>query len=135
MLAEGDGPQAAVLVAHGLTARQWDEVSTTWTRRIAVEAMGDGEARLADIYVAAFTREQDTLKSIPEMSADQWAATVVEVSTGGAAALRARGLTEPDYLRLSRRWASALSADRALAKRYFTAFYALSPKREPRSPA
>jgi hypothetical protein len=131
-IAEGDRPASRVLEARGLSRTQWDEASLFWHRQLATEAFAGGETPLAEAYSEAFTRAQDGLAPIPELTPEDWAALTVEMARGDAArALASRGLSSSDHLRLSRRWATLLSRDRALGERYQQAFYALQEEGGP----
>lgn len=120
-LAEGDRSLDDVLSAHGLSEATWEEVQAHHLRAIAADAMLSDEALLSKRYAELFAGAQDTIKPVPEMTPEEWAALILDVADRGGAAFQARGLTKSDYFRLARHWAKQMSGDRALAKRYAAA--------------
>ena len=119
-LAEGfDLPRA--VASSGLSVAEYRAAADHWTERIAADSM-TGDGHLADVYAEAFVVAQDALAPVVEMRVEQWAALGCEIDASDlASALLDRGLSQPDYMRLTRHWAKALREDRALAKRYAAA--------------
>ena len=111
-IAEGDRSVPEILAARGLAAQAWREASLRFAHLLAEDDA------TAEAYTAAFTRNQDALRSVPALTPEEWADLVTEHATKGAAALARRGLRAADHLRLSRHWAKLLSVDHALAARY-----------------
>jgi hypothetical protein len=121
-IAEGDRPLPEILGARGLSLDAWQVASAHYTRLLAFDAFGDGA--LADRFAARFVEAQDAIKPVPHLAVESWAEIIVDVGARGVDALRARGLSGPDYQRLGRHWARVLGHDRAAAKRYHKAFFA-----------
>ncbi len=117
-IAEGDRPLDAVLAARSLTVPNWRDTSEVWSRVIAADESA------SDAYAEAFVRAQDALRPVPVMTPEEWAMLVLEMADEGPSALDRRGLRMADHLRLTRHWAKALGADKALAARYAQRFYA-----------
>ena len=106
--AEGAGPRALVFPA---------DCSGAMDQGIAVAIRQRWPA-----FAAAFAMAQDQLRPLPAMSAEEWAALSSERASDPAGALARRQLRDADLARLSRHFARALT-DRAVAKRYFDAYY------------
>jgi hypothetical protein len=129
-IAEGDRKVDDVLGVRGLSQERWGRISLAWMQRLADDVKVHREhARLPMAYADAFGRAQNAKKAVPPMSVEEWAALTVQVTTDGGPqhALRARGLSQADYLRLARHWANVLSTDPVAARRYEKAFAALQP--------
>jgi hypothetical protein len=132
-LAEGDRPQRAVLEPRSLTEGQWNEATQYWMKRMGDDVRAHGqEARVPTAYSDAFSRAQDGLKPLPEMDIEGYATLVTAIQRAGSPArpLAARSLSVPDYLRLSRHFAKAMSQDPGLAKRYFDTLESFAPAAE-----
>lgn len=116
-LAEGDRPRAEVLAAHRLTEDDFTRVTLFWAHRMADDAEARGaDAKVPELFSEAFARAQDQKKPPPALTVEAWAALTEEIARADSPepALRARGLTLPDYLRAARAWARALASDPAL---------------------
>lgn len=116
-LAEGDRTQAEVLAAYSLTEEDFTRVTLFWARRMADDAEARGaEAKVPELYSEAFARAQDQKKAPPALTVEGWAALSEEIARADSPepALRARGLTLPDYLRAARAWARALASEPGL---------------------
>jgi len=121
-LMEGTSAEEA-LARHGIPAERWEAERARLTRALAEEAMQSQATPLGDAFAEALARARDELAPVPEMTAEQWASLVAAMATDGAPqALKARGLTDSDYLRLSRSWTRTLASDRSVATRYAQAF-------------
>lgn len=133
-IAEGDRPLSEILAPRGLTEDQWNESSAFWMTRMGDDVREHGkDARIPRVYSDAFSRAQDAAKPVPPMDAAAYAKLVVDIQIAGgpAAPLAARGLSNADYLRISRHWARVLSSDPAQAKTFFDAYQALQPAPPP----
>lgn len=129
-MAEGDRPAGDILYRHGLTEAAWTAATLEWMTRLAADVRVHGEkATRPLLYSGAFARAQDALKPLPAMDARAYAALLVavEVAGGPAPALRARGLSLPDFLRLSRHFARVLASDPEETRAFFTTYLALLP--------
>ncbi len=127
-IAEGDRSQAEVLAARRLTEDQWNESTIFWMTRMGDDALQNGrDARIAVVYSEAFGRAQDERKPLPPMDAAEYARLVVEIQReeGPAKPLSRRGISQADYLRLSRHFARVLSTDPEQARIYFSTYEAL----------
>ncbi len=124
-IAEGSKPLREILDARHITEADWNQASLTWMKRIGEDALAHREnARLAIVYSDAFSRAQDGLKPVVDMTAADYAALVVAVQKAGSPdePLQQRRLSNADYIRLSRHWAKILSSDPAQTKTYFDTF-------------
>lgn len=113
-IAEGASPLARVLESRGLTPSAWHEATERVMRALADDARAHGaDATLPLVYSEAFTRAQDALRPIPDLSPEEWSALTALVEAAGdpRAALVTRGLGLGDWLRLSRHWALRLARD------------------------
>jgi hypothetical protein len=118
-IAEGDRSLLAILDAHELTENDWLVASMHYNQLLAADDAGAMGAE----FSAAFTRAQDALRPLPAMEPEDWAELQHLVATNGNGVLASRGLSTPDFLRLSRHWAKRLGKDPPLAKRYHRAFF------------
>ncbi len=133
VVAEGTRPFGDVLADFRLTDKQWGPITLAWMQRIALDVQTHRElAKLPTVFSDAFARAQDRLAPLPPLTVEDWAALTLAVLTHGSPgpALKERQLTTPDYIRLSRHFASLLSSDPVAGRRYERAFLAMQP-REP----
>jgi len=133
-IAERDRPMKEVLDAERIDEPAWTDATSYWMKRMADDAAQRGaEATLAIDYSDAFSRAQDAIRPVPEMTPEEWAGLSAEVLLAGGPArpLAARNLSLADYLRLARHWAKRLAGDPAQNRRYFVTFEAMvSPDRQ-----
>jgi len=113
-IAEGDCPSGKVLEAHGLDALKWNEATLFWGGRLA-----DDDA-VAEEFAAEYATTQDSLKRLPTMTVEEWAAVEAAILISGAPlpSLTDRGLSVPDYLRLTRHWTRVLAKDAEQHERF-----------------
>lgn len=133
-IAEGTRKYADVLESVRLTETQWNESTAYWMPKLAEDAQQNGvQARLAIVYSDAFSKAQDAMAPVPEMSPEDWATLTVEVQVEGGPGqpLARRNLSLADYLRLARHFAKRLSRDPVEQDRFFTRYVALQPKADP----
>jgi hypothetical protein len=122
-----------LLEAHQLTESEWNEATLYWMKRMGDDTMKHAEhATIPIVYSDAFSKAQDALKPLPAMDIEGYAALVAAIQTAGspAAPLAVRGLSNADYLRLSRHFAGAMAADPMLARQFFDLLQALQPPAE-----
>ena len=128
-IAEGDRSTKDVLDAEGIPEPEWNDATSYWMNAMAQDAAKKGaETTLALDYSDAFSRAQDALRPVPEMTPEEWAQLTVEILAAGGPArpLAVRTLSNADYLRLARHWAKRLSRDPAQNKRFMATFVALT---------
>lgn len=134
-IAERDRSMKEVLDAERIEEKAWMDATSYWMKKMADDAAQRGaEATLAIDYSDAFSRAQDAIRPVPEMTPEEWAGLSAEILHAGGPArpLAARQLSQADYLRLARHWAKRLAGDPAQNKRYFVAFEAMvNDNREP----
>jgi hypothetical protein len=129
-IAEGDRSLEAILAPLRLSEEAWNAATIHWMTRLGEETLQRGkDAELPHVYSQAFTEAQDAIKPLPPTDAASYAKLVVDVQLAGGPAqpLAARGLSNADYLRLSRHWARVLSSDPAQEKIFFDTYQRLQP--------
>lgn len=130
-LAEGVRPSADVLADHGLDESRWAAATRYWMGRLADDARRLGaDCRLAIDYSQAFAAAQDRLKTVVELTPEQFAELVVAIQRRGSPKhpLGERGLSLADYTRLSRHFAALFTSDARAQQRFFDTFVRLQPK-------
>ncbi len=128
-IAEGDRPMKDVLASEGIGEDEWNDATAYWMNQLADDAARHGaETTLAITYSDLFSKAQDSLRPVPEMSPEEWATLTVEILNAGGPArpLAARSLSKADYIRLARHFAKRLSGNPADNKRFATTFEALT---------
>ncbi len=128
-IAEGDVSTKDVLAAEGVTDDEWNSATAYWMQAMADDAAKRGaETTVALDYSDAFSRAQDAIRPVPEMTPEEWAQLTAEilVSGGPARPLAARMLSKADFIRLARHFAKRLSHDPAQNKRFAETFAALT---------
>jgi hypothetical protein len=131
-LAEGTRTQAEILSEQGLSEDEWNEATRVWMMRLArdTELHGAG-ATLAIIYSDAFAKTQAQLKAVSSMAPEEWATLSVEIQQRGLAQpLARRNLSNADYIRLVRHFASLLSTNPSAHGRYWQTYQALVTPKE-----
>jgi hypothetical protein len=132
-IAERDRSMKEVLEAERIDESAWMDATSYWMKKMAEDAAQRGvEATLAIDYSDAFSRAQDAIRPVPEMTPEEWAGLAAEILIAGGPGrpLAARNLSQADYLRLARHWAKRLAGDPAQNRRYFVTFEAMvSPDR------
>ncbi len=118
--AEGTQPVTAVLERWGFTQTQWQQANERWLALILQDAQAKGaDCDLALAYADAFGKAQDDLAKCTELTPEEWALMNLQVQKVGLApVLAARGLSDADYLRLVRYWATRLARDFDAQRRY-----------------
>lgn len=129
-MAEGDRPFAEILEARGLTETQWNESTLHWMTRMGDDVMENAEnARIPTVYSEAFGAAQAAQKPVRDMTPEGWAELLVDIQRAGSPSkpLATRGLSQADYLRLSRRFAAWLSSDSDASAAFFARYQELHP--------
>ena len=118
--AEGTQPVGAVLDRWGLTQKQWQQVNERWLALILQDAQAKGaDCDLALAYADAFGKAQDDHAQCTELTPEEWALMNLQAQKVGLGpVLAARGLSDADYLRLVRYWATRLARDFDAQRRY-----------------
>lgn len=109
-----------VLKAHEITVEDWNRETIRVTGELAADVRAHGIAAASpQVYAAAFAEAQERLRSVPELTVEQWVALEHQLETRDAAQVLAEhGLRFADRLRLSRHWSGRLAREEGLARRY-----------------
>ncbi len=130
-IAEGTRPQAEVLAGHDISDEAWMEATIHWMTRLGEDVQTNGsDATLPHVYSHAFSIAQDALSPVATMTVEDYAKLVVDVQRAGAPdrPLAARRMSNADYLRVARHFATAIAEDSDLSERFFATYEALQPK-------